>query len=189
MARYLPPGGIPHVSIERRFPAAIVLATALGATSFGALAVDLPRVDFQGASGMCKAATPGFAGVIRYRPLGLSNESTASAFVTCNWQGDDSQESVRGAKRVWIVVSNDGSADISVACTLVNGFRQGSNLQATYTPKIATIAAGQSATIQWLPAELPGAPARIGLPSVSCALPGAASLNYTGKEYDENVGA
>lgn len=171
------------------FPAAILAAIAIGMTSHAAVAVDVPRVDFQGASGMCKAATPGFASVIRYRPLGLSNESAANAFVTCNWQGDDSQASVRGAKRVWLVVSNDSATDQSVACTLVNGFQQGSNLQATYTPKTTAIAAGQSATIQWLPAELPGAPARIGLPSVSCALLASATLHYTGKEYDENVGA
>ena len=177
------------MSIARTFPAALLAAVALGAATFSASAVDLPRVDVQGASGMCKAATPAFAGVIRYRPLGLSNESGATAFVTCNWQGDDSQASVRGAKRVWIVVSNDGAAEQAVACTLVNGFRQGTNLQATYTPKTVSVAAGQSVTIQWLPAELPGSPARIGLPSVSCALPGSATLNYTGKEYDENVGA
>lgn len=138
---------------------------------------------------MCKPATAEFAAGVRHRPLGLANESTGPIFVTCNWQGDDSQGTVRGAKRVMVVVSNDGASAADVACTLVSGFQQGANVQASYTPKTTNIAPGQAATIQWLPSELPNAPARIGIAAVSCALPGAATLNYTGKEYDENVGA
>ncbi len=176
------------MSIAKTFPTAASVVVALAA-SFAAGAVNVPRVDFQGASSMCKAATPAFAAAVRYRPLGLSNESPSTIFVTCNWQGDDSQATVRGAKRVWLVVSNDSAESQNVACTLVNGFQQGSTLLATYTPKSTALAPGQSATVQWLPAEVAGAPARIALPSVSCALPVSVTLHSTGKEYDENVGA
>lgn len=152
-------------------------------------AVELPRSDFQGASGLCKASTPAFAASVRYRPLGLANESDSAIYVTCNWQGDDSQSSVRGARRVYVVISNFGGDAQDVTCTLVNGFQSGANVQATYTPKTVNIAAGAGATIEWLPADVPGSQATIKLPAVSCVLPGNSTLQHTGKEYNEDVGA
>lgn len=138
---------------------------------------------------MCKAATPAYAAGVRYRPLGVANESTETVYVTCNWQGDDNATAARGATRVYVAISNYASATSSITCTLVEGHQDGALSFASYTPKTISIAAGAGAILQWLPSELAGGPARIDLPSLSCVLPAGATLNYTGKEYNEDVGA
>lgn len=162
---------------------------ALGALSAPTWAVDKARTDYQGAAGLCKPALPGYGTSLRNRPLGIANESGSDVYITCNWQGDDSQGTTRGATRVSVVVTNNGEASQTVACTLVNGFQSGANTVATYTPKTATIAAGAGATIEWVPADISGAPTQIKLPALSCVLPGGTTLQYTTKEYSEDVGA
>lgn len=167
----------------------LVAAACMLPVMFPAHAVEVSRTDLQGASGMCKAALPGYAAAVRYRPLGLNNESNDHIFVSCNWQGDDSQFGVRGARRVFVFIGNHAAVPRTVSCTLVDGFQQGSNLQATYTVKSLDVPAGAGVSFEWLPADVPGAPATIKLPSVSCALPPQSSLQYTGKVYNEDVGA
>jgi hypothetical protein len=167
----------------------LAVAACLLSVSVPAHAVEVTRTDLQGASGLCKAALPAHAAAARYRPLGLGNESDANMFVSCNWQGDDSQNTARGARRVFVVISNHGAVARSVSCTLVNGFQSGAGLYATYTPKSVDIAPGAGATLEWVPADIAGAPATILLPAVSCALPPLSTLQYTGKVYNEDVGA
>lgn len=166
-----------------------VCALSTLAASFPIGAVSLARSDVQGAAGLCKAATPAYAAGVRYRPLGVANESSENAFVTCNWQGDDNSTAARGATRVYVAISNFGGASASVTCTLVEGHQDGVLTFASYTPKTISIASGAGATLQWLPSEIQGAPATIELPSLSCALPAGTTMNYTGKEYSEDVGA
>lgn len=177
---------IPLMAIVSRW---LAVAACLLPVVIPAHAVEVTRTDLQGASGMCKAALPAHAAAARYRPLGLSNESGANMFVSCNWQGDDSQNAVRGARRVFVVISNHAAEARTVSCTLVNGFQSGNNLQATYTPKSISIPAGAGATLEWLPSEVSGAPSTIRLPAVSCTLPPQSTLQYTGKIYNEDVGA
>jgi hypothetical protein len=167
------------------FPMFLVLAA-----SATAAAAELPRVDVQGASGTCKAAMAVFAAGTRYRPLGLANESGSDIFVTCNWQGDDHQDSVRGAKRLYVAITNNGSEARSYACTLVNGHQSGALVFANYVPKTVTIEAGAGAEIAWVPSEVPNAkPSGIDRPSLSCVLPSSSTIQYTGREYNEDVGA
>ena len=169
----------------RIFFTALVLASVLSP----AQAVEVLRNDFQGASGMCKAATADYAAGVRYRPLGLSNESGAVIFVTCNWQGDDSTGSIRGARKVSAIVSNDGPAATEVVCTLVDGFQSGIQVFASYTPITRIIEPGVGSSFDWLPSDISGAPATIELPSLSCMLPAGTTLQYTVKQYAEDVGA
>lgn len=164
-------------------------SVALIGLSVQALAVDKPRADYQGAVGMCKAALPSFNVSLRNRPLGIANESSSDVYITCNWQGDDSQFSTRGATKVSVVISNNSQASQTVACTLVNGFQHGSTNTATFTPKTVAIAAGTGASIEWVPADIAGAPTLIKLPALSCMLPGGTTLQYTTREYNEDVGA
>jgi hypothetical protein len=159
------------------------------AGSQASTAAEISRQDFQGAVGMCKASTPAYAASVRNRPLGMANESTADIYVTCNWQGDDSQNGTRGARRVFVVVGNTSASAKTVACTLVNGFQSGTQTNATYTPKTATVAAGGGTTIAWVPGDIAGAPDQIKLPALSCKLPGGTTLQHTGKQYNEDVGA
>ncbi|MBJ6981489.1 MULTISPECIES: hypothetical protein [unclassified Luteimonas] len=163
---------------------------ALVASAAAAGAAELPRVDVQGASGMCRAATAAFAAGARYRPLGLANESESQIFVTCNWQGDDHQDSVRGSKRLYVAITNNSSDAQSYTCTLVNGHQTGASIFATYVPKTVSIEAGAGAEITWVPSEVANAkPSGIDRPSLSCVLPPSSTIQYTGREYNEDVGA
>lgn len=153
-------------------------------------AAELPRVDVQGATGMCKAATFAFSQGTRYRPLALVNESTGNMFASCNWQGDDRGNSERGAKRLSVAIGNEGTVARNVTCTLVNGHQTGGLEFAVYVPKSVTVPAGGSAELAWLPADVSNAkPSGIDRPSLSCQLPAGTSLQHTRREYNENVGA
>jgi hypothetical protein len=174
----------------RRAARLLLSASCLLGLSMGAGAAEVSRVDVQGATGMCKAATNAYAVGTRYRPLALANESDANSYVTCNWQGDDKTGSVRGAKRLSLVVSNYGNAARSVTCTLVNGHQTGALVFASYVPKTVNIPAGGFAEMAWVPGEVANSkPSGIDRPSVSCALPPQTALQYTRREYNEDVGA
>lgn len=163
-----------------------VLLLSLAATAGHAATV--ARNDFQGAAGLCKAALPGFTAGLRSRPLGMANESSSPIFITCNWQGDDTQNGNRGARQLTVTLGNTSGADLQVTCTLVNGFQSGLLTQATYTPKTVTIANGGSATLTWLPADV-GAVEQIKLPALSCSMPAGTTLQSTSRAYIEDVGA
>jgi hypothetical protein len=167
----------------------IVPLLCAAACALPASAVEVQRVDEQGASGMCRPSTPAFANVIRSRPLGMGNESDGQIFVSCNWQGDDSQDSTRGATRLYVGLSNQGTATRDITCTLVNGLQTGSQVFATYTPKTISVPAGGAARMEWVPQDVSASGGLIRMPSVSCVLPGRSSINYAGREYREDVGA
>jgi len=175
----------------RRAACFLLSASCLLGLSLGAAtAAEVVRVDVQGATGMCKAATQGYANGARHRPLAVANESAANIFVTCNWQGDDRAGSVRGAKRLSVAIGNTGTAARDVTCTLVNGHQTGGLVFASYVPKTASVAPGGSVDLEWLPADVGNAGASgIDRPSVSCALPPQTALQHTRREYNEDVGA
>lgn len=173
--------------MSRLPPLCIAITSILLASN--AQAVDVSRYDQQNAPGLCQGQLPAHRESIRARPLGLTNDGTVPVFVTCAWQGDDAVSSTRGATRISVNVSNGGTTPITVRCTLINGFESGRNTQATYTPKAIGITAGDGGFIEWVPGEIAGAPATIKLPTVSCELPPKATLQYTGKVYNENIGS
>jgi len=174
----------------RRATCILFSASCFLGLSLSAGAAELARVDVQGATGMCKAATSAFAAGTRYRPLAVANESSSNAFVTCNWQGDDRTGSVRAAKRLSVVVSNFHTAPQSVTCTLVNGHQTGGLTFASYVAKTVSIPAGGFAELAWVPGEVANSkPSGIDRPSLSCSLPPQAALQHTRREYNEDVGA
>ncbi|MEN1956907.1 hypothetical protein [Luteimonas changyuni] len=178
------------VNPMRRAASLLFAASCLLALSPSSDAAELGRVDVQGAVGMCRAITQADAAGIRYRPLALANESSGIARVACSWQGDDSPQTVRAAKRLAVTISNFGVVPVEVSCTLVNGHQTGALVYASYTPKTVAIAAGASAELAWLPGDVANSkPSGIDRPSVSCLLPPQAAMMHTTREYNENVGA
>jgi len=174
----------------RRASLIVFSASCLLGMSSGAGALELPRVDVQGATGMCKAAMEIYAVGTRYRPLAIGNESSGNIFVTCNWQGDDSSGTVRAAKSLSVAISNFDTAAADVTCTLVNGHQTGALVYATYVPKTVSIPAGGFVEITWVPGEVENSkPSGIDRPSLSCVLPPQTSLQHTRREYNEDVGA
>lgn len=169
-------------------PKAFMLLCVLTLATADAQAVEQNRTDQQGASGMCQGALASYNANLRARPLGLANEGSATAFVSCAWQGDDTANG-RGSQQIQVVIGNNGSAAAAVNCTLVNGFQAGTFVNATYTLKSATIAPGAAATITWVPGDIVGAPPEIRLPALSCQLPPGTVIQHTIKSYLEDVGA
>src|SRR5690606_22414722 len=174
----------------RRAPCFLVSVVCLLGMGVTANAAELARVDVQGATGMCKASTFAFSQVTRYRPLAVANESEGPIYVSCNWQGDDKVDSVRGAKVLSVAISNYDAADQDVTCTLVNGHQTGGMQFAVYVPKTVSIPAGGFAEITWVPGEVSNSkPSGIDRPSLSCVLPPQTALQHTRREYNEDVGA
>lgn len=160
---------------------------ALSALGPAANAAEAGRYDFQSAVGLCKGALQSHRDALRAKPLGLENISSGDAFVTCNWQGDATANG-RGASQVFVLVSNTSTGGRTISCTLTNGTQAGATTTATYTLKTIGLSPGTNTFLAWLPSELPGAPAEITQPSVTCLLPTGTSLHYTGRNYLEDVG-
>lgn len=165
--------------------AALILVGSVSVAS----AAEVSRTDVQSAAGMCRAATTEYAAGVRNRPLGVANISSEDVYVTCAWQGDDSQSSVRGATLVAVQAANESSEQAqALDCTLVNGQASSGVAYATYTPKSVEIAPVAGAVLQWLPAEVANAGPTIKLPALSCRLSPGMSLQFMTRVYNENVG-
>lgn len=151
-------------------------------------AAERSRYDFQGAAGVCQPSQPSFAANLRARPLGLANEGTTTAFVTCAFRGDQTTGG-RGAWQVTATVGNFGTAVRRVTCTFVTGSQRGGDNDAIYRAKTFQIApGGQGVTFSWEPSEIAGAPESIKRPAVLCSLPTKTTLHYFSTYYDEGVG-
>lgn len=165
------------------------LGAAIGLLAYlpaGAATVD--RYDQQGASSVCQPALPSQAASLRSSPMGLTNQGTEMAFVTCTLQGDNTPAG-RGSKLITADVSSSGSASGVITCTLVDGLGVAGNGTATYTTKSVNVFAGASGSvIQWEPAEVVAPPGLITVPAIQCGLPPAATLHYVTRHYVESVG-
>jgi hypothetical protein len=173
------------------FRNAILVGAASSVLATAASAIDKPRFDYQGASGVCQAASSEYEANLRARPLGLSNSGTTTAFVTCAIQGSD-PTGQRGAYQVQVNISNNGTTSRIVTCTLVVVFRKpGETVNRTvYSPRSANITPGGGTFISWVPTDLTGTTGgpEISKSGISCKLPGKTTLQYTGNYYREDVG-
>jgi hypothetical protein len=119
------------------------------------------------ATGACKSALPVFDGNIRSRPLGVRNEGTASAFVSCSLPAEhDSEVSVIG-----LYISNTSGASATVNCTLVNGRN---TFSPTYTPQSVVFPGNGS---QWATFDPGETPQGGDLVNFSCSLPPGTEIN------------
>jgi hypothetical protein len=172
-------------------PAAISALVALCvAAPWGEVAaVDVFRYDFQGAAGICQPALSSHAASLRARPLGLINEGTESAFVTCTFRGDP-RANERGATKVQVHVGHVGEAGSTVTCTFVEGVELGGVSNAVYRTKSLPVYGGSAgASMTWQPSEIAGAPALIYQPALQCQLGPGTAIHYISVYYDEDVGA
>lgn len=100
----------------------------------------------QNAAGSCQAARSSYAPSLRVRPTGISNEGTASVYLSCSLSSPDYYRSANDVNGV--VLANPGAADVTVSCTLAAGSYE--NLPATFYPKSITVPAGGSpVTLSW----------------------------------------
>lgn len=83
---------------------------------------------------------------------------------------------------VGIGLLNNGSATVTVNCTLVDGGSGFSNPE--YLPASKTIAAGNKAEMEWYP-EGDG----FLYPAISCSLPPGTGITYVSRMFNEEIGS
>ena len=169
--------------------AVFALTAGIGSVlaSGDASAVTLNRSFVQNATGACQSALPVFDGQIRKRPLALQNEGTASAFVSCSFMGTDRGiGGPRSVNAVYLSADNNTASDVSLTCTLVDGYSGGSN---TFIPKTITMLPNSKVnTFLWQPSDNGGLNYAYTV-NVSCNLPVGTGLSVSFIYFDEDVGA
>lgn len=161
----------------------LALSSALLAAG-GTQAATVNRYDYQSAAGVCQGALPAFAGTLRARPLAIGNEGASPAFVSCAMQGDD-ESNTRTTHRNFLRVGNTGTGALTINCTYVYGF--GAGPAPTFLTRTVNLAAGASALVNVLPADLGVTDIEYGA-QWSCSLPPGAVVYYSGRLYSEDIG-
>ena len=166
--------------------AVLLLASAMPGD---AAAAEVFRYDFQGAAGICQPATSTYAAQLRSRPLGLVNEGTTVAFVSCALVGD-ARPGGRGAMKVLVRIGALGDLGSVVNCTFVDGLQNGDVVDAVYRTKTEYVSAGtRGVAFTWEPVEIAGAPEHIFRPALQCALGPGTAMHYLSVTYDEDIGS
>lgn len=117
--------------------------------------------------------------------MALGNEGTQNAFVTCAAQGDNNAD--RGATAIYMRVSNGTNAQITINCTLVNGFGNSNSFVPVYVPKSVQLPANAGTGLIWEPADLGNGSTSIMFPQFSCTLPPGGLIHYITRTYSEDV--
>ena len=138
------------------------------------------------ATGVCQSALPSGAGaVIRARPLAVQNEGSTNAFVTCSLPYNDTYVEQPNANGMGLRIVNNTDSELLVTCTLVSGF----DPETAYYVVRNQLIPDHLANVMWFyPSDLPGAPATIPAPNISCSLPPGVGINYVFYYYDRQVG-
>lgn len=102
----------------------VATATAVAAAALlapGTADAATARTNYVHSTGVCQPATPLELGGLRFRPLGIFNNKTASIYVSCTLEtefvGDDDTTDIR----IWF--DNQGNAEQTVQCTAIGGRR------------------------------------------------------------------
>ncbi len=159
------------------------LATLLAATP--ALAVTSNRTQVQNGAGACQGALPTFDTNLRQRPLGVNNEGTANAFVTCSMKSSDFYDATNTFGGVG--VTNTTAAALDITCTYVSGVA--GLTTPLYFTKTTNVPAGTFALVTWDPTiDNAGNPFQ-NTDNYSCLLPPGTQLNFIFGNVDVDVDA
>lgn len=167
-------------------PFALVPVLALAAVGTASSAT-VTRTQVQNGTGACQAALPSYEGNIRKRPLGLNNEGTGAAFVSCSMKSDSFYDGI-GNGFNGLQLSNAGAAEATVNCSLVTGGTL-PVASATYFPKAFTVPAGASVVASWDPALDNEGEQFAHTLNYSCNLPPGLQINVVFTNIEEEVGA
>lgn len=148
----------------------LLTAAALGALLFPAAPVQ--GSDWSNAVDVCQGSLPSFEGALRKRPLGIVNEGTSNAFVSCALRAPLDGELITG---IFVLFQNRTGSAQAVSCTLVDGLAQPfPGYTPVYLPKTTGIAANSPAVESWT-ADDNSQPYVI--PNLNCALPPGVEIN------------
>lgn len=152
---------------------AVLVVSIGGAYASSASAQAVQNSSTANATAHCQGALPAFETAIRKRPLGVQNEGTAPAFVTCSFEANN-YGSDNGILLVDTYFTNNSTAAATVTCTAVSGFEGGTNEYISRTLNIP--AAGQGNGF-WQASDFPVGGLADSLVSISCQVPVGVSVN------------
>lgn len=125
----------------------------------------------------CQGALPSFEGAFRKRPLGVANEGTSLAFLSCAALSPSTGDSE--IYQVAALFINRGGASATVDCTLVDGIALPfPSFPPIYLPKSVAIPAGAFSILVWNDVDDNGGDP-FEIPNISCALPPGVEINLT----------
>lgn len=146
---------------------AAVLASCLQGAALAQPADPFVRLYYYGATSVCEAPLPAHDAMLRKRPLGITNEGDATAFVSCSVSVREGADSLSAARMSFVSMGGSGV----VACNLVAGNRNHGSASVLGS---ATVPAGGDQSIDW---ALTSRVSARGTFNFSCALPPGVELS------------
>ncbi len=139
----------------------------------------------------CQAFTPGPANTLRNRAVGAENVGTATINMACNWTSLYGEASLTRPTDLTVYFSNNGTADLTVTCSLFNGYQgQGGTSQFLVT-KSVVVTPGTQSFLEWTKTDNPNAGATdLGsyLVNINCSMPHGAVANDTYLDWNQDNG-
>lgn len=150
------------------------VALLLAATGAGA---ENSRIHSWSATSVCEAPLPVYDATLRKRPLGITNEGTATIHISCSLPGDHRANT--DDAWVYVYFTSTGPA-ATASCTMAAGNRY---TGAFYETKSVAVGAGASTLIQF---EDVNRGTAFGSLNFSCNLPPGIELNMLlGYQFDD----
>ncbi len=131
------------------------------------------------AVGSCLGSSSASDANLRKRPLGMRNEGTTSAFISCAAQYGYNASGVADAV---LIATNTNAQAVDLTCTLVDGVLS----LVFYYPKTVSIPANDAAQIVWLPSDN-GGTSFTGYENFSCNVPPGVEINLVGFDYESTA--
>lgn len=155
----------------------IAALAALAGASLASAPSPVGAAQFQTpASGACRSALPVFEGQLRTRPLGVGNEGTANAFVTCN---QHTEMAVIQYNWIFVTLTSRADVPVTVTCTSVDGFDFG--LQNVFQTASTELQPGGRSFLHFRPIP-PATTFTAPFANLSCNLPPGVSLGRIGQD-------
>lgn len=161
--------------------AAIALAVALMAQAPQARAASVAA----NAVRFCQASLPAYNTDLRKRPLGIQNEGSTGAFISCGLQWHVWHLLAGITPQAYVTATNRNATATDLTCTLLDGHPWQT---INYHTKTLSMASNSSASLVWVPSDFnyfPGT-SLIGYENFSCHVPPGVEINLVGFDYYEN---
>jgi hypothetical protein len=141
----------------------------------------------QNASGSCQGASQIHDDMLRKRPVGIANEGTVSAYVSCSLSVQHTGGQANLTSVVIVTFSNSNDENRRVTCTLVDGQKYSLVTSPRYHTKSVTVVANNSNYLSW-GFESDNGGDRYWLPNLSCLIPPGVEINLVEQQYQFDVG-
>lgn len=160
------------------------LGTLLACTVVSSPATAANGAYFQNAVGLCNGALPGFEGALRKRPLGIANEGTGNAIVSCAVPAD--QYGNLGNVAVGVALGNSTGNLVAISCTFVDGTspKLVGAIPPTYRTKNIALGPDAGDVVSWTATEF-GIAKFSPVASFSCSLPPGVELLGIASVYEK----